>query len=181
MSNTTTASKNFLQEIPEEKKKLFELKFTVYTDGSCDPTSNNKPGGWAALLIDNKGKLIEMKGAEQPTTNNRMELLAIINSLKFLLENNPDETVRQYMCVDLYTDSTYCTNSIREWISKWIADGSLTNRPNSDLLLQAYELTQKFGSNLVIKWLPRNSTEELVFCDSMANKMRDSLNHKTNN
>jgi ribonuclease HI len=173
---SSTQGKDFLQEIPEDKKKLFELKFYVYTDGSC---SANK-GGWAALVIDNKGKHTELKGSADQTTNNRMELTAIINSLVWLLEKFQDESVRQYVCVDLYTDSTYCTNSIREWIDKWITDGTIASRPNAELLLQVNQLVQKFGSNLTIKWLPRNSTEELTYCDRIANDMRESLSKASN-
>lgn len=91
-------------------------KVDIYTDGAC--SGNPGPGGWAGILFyKSKEKIVS--GAEQNTTNNRMELLAVINSLKTLKE--PCE-------VDLFTDSAYVHNAItQDWITTW----QLSNWKNS--------------------------------------------------
>lgn len=80
---------------------------TIYTDGAC--RGNPGPGGWGAILQFGEHEK-ELYGAEPATTNNRMELIAPIEALKSL--KKPCE-------VDLYTDSTYVRNGIREWLKKW--------------------------------------------------------------
>lgn len=83
-------------------------KVEIYTDGAC--SCNPGPGGWAGILSFN-GREKVVSGGEQNTTNNRMELTAVIESLKMLKE--PCE-------VDLYTDSAYVCNAITEdWITAW--------------------------------------------------------------
>ncbi len=79
----------------------------IYTDGACDP--NPGPGGWAALLrYGNRKK--EIKGSEQQTTNNRMELTAAVQALQAL--NRPCQ-------VEFHTDSEYLKRGITEWLSAW--------------------------------------------------------------
>lgn len=79
----------------------------IYTDGACK--GNPGIGGWGALLhYQDKQKTI--KGAEENTTNNRMELTAAIEALKSL--NRPCQ-------VTLYTDSTYVQKGITEWMTNW--------------------------------------------------------------
>jgi ribonuclease HI len=79
----------------------------VYADGACK--GNPGPGGWGALLTTN-GKLKEIFGGESPTTNNRMELMAVISAL---------ETLKRPCKVVLYTDSQYVQKGISEWIHAW--------------------------------------------------------------
>ena len=83
-------------------------KVTIYTDGAC--SGNPGPGGWGAILMY-KGKSKEFSGADPMTTNNRMELLAVISALEAL--NEPCE-------VELYTDSQYVSNAINlGWLESW--------------------------------------------------------------
>lgn len=92
-------------------------KITIYTDGAC--SGNPGVGGWGAVLMYGKTKK-EISGAEENTTNNRMELLASINALNKLKE--PCE-------VELYSDSAYLINAFKEgWIDNW----KLNNWRNSD-------------------------------------------------
>ncbi len=84
---------------------------TIYTDGSCDP--NPGPGGYAAILIFQNTKK-EINGSENPTTNNRMELMAAIQALEVL------ETPHN---VKLFTDSKYLQLGIEEWMPNWIKRG----------------------------------------------------------
>ena len=82
---------------------------TVYTDGAC--SGNPGPGGWGAILIY-KGVEKTMSGGERSTTNNRMELTAVIQALSALKE--PCK-------VELYTDSQYVVNAINEgWLADWV-------------------------------------------------------------
>ena len=81
---------------------------TIYTDGAC--SGNPGIGGWGAVLMYKNSKK-EIFGAEESTTNNRMELLAVINALRLLKE--PCE-------IDLYSDSAYVVNAfINGWIESW--------------------------------------------------------------
>jgi len=79
----------------------------IYTDGAC--RGNPGPGGWGALLVAGDRER-ELWGGEPLTTNNRMELTAAIRGL---------EALKRRCKVDLYTDSQYVRNGIREWLAQW--------------------------------------------------------------
>ena len=85
-------------------------KILIYTDGAC--SGNPGPGGWGAVLIyslDQKS-VQEISGFSPATTNNIMELTAVIEALK-LLENGSS--------IEIYTDSKYVMNGITDWINNW--------------------------------------------------------------
>jgi len=82
-------------------------KITIYTDGAC--SGNPGPGGWAALLMYQEVQKT-ISGHNPHTTNNQMELLAVIEALKVL---------KSKCSVALYTDSEYVRKGITEWIFKW--------------------------------------------------------------
>lgn len=81
----------------------------IYTDGAC--SGNPGPGGWAAILMYKENKK-EISGGEKNTTNNIMELTAVIEGLKLL----------KYPCnVQVYSDSAYVVNAFKQnWIENWI-------------------------------------------------------------
>jgi len=80
----------------------------IYTDGACK--GNPGPGGWGALIINNSEKK-EIYGGENETTNNRMELSAVIEGLK---------AVDDQACpLTIFTDSTYVLKGMSEWINGW--------------------------------------------------------------
>ena len=80
----------------------------IYTDGSCK--GNPGPGGWGALIIS-RGDKKEIYGGEEKTTNNRMELSAVIEALK---------TIDNQVCpLTIFTDSTYVLKGMSEWIKGW--------------------------------------------------------------
>lgn len=91
-----------------------ELPFVeLFTDGAC--SGNPGPGGWAFILRHPaSGKQIERSGAERETTNNRMEMMAVIRGL---------ESLKQRARVDLMTDSTYVGKGVSQWLPKWKAAG----------------------------------------------------------
>lgn len=83
----------------------------VYTDGACK--GNPGPGGWGALLVAGDRER-ELFGGEPATTNNRMELTAVIRAL---------EALKRPVAVKLYTDSEYVRRGISEWLPAWKARG----------------------------------------------------------
>lgn len=83
----------------------------IYTDGAC--SGNPGPGGWAYIYLSD-GQVHEAGGAAKPTTNNRMEIEAVIQSLEFHLENNPKKII------ELYSDSTLLINACTKWLKNWI-------------------------------------------------------------
>jgi len=83
----------------------------IYTDGAC--RGNPGPGGWGATLEMGE-HFRELSGAEAMTTNNRMELTAVISAL---------EALKRPVPVKLYTDSEYVRRGITEWLKSWKARG----------------------------------------------------------
>jgi len=87
----------------------------IYTDGACiNNGCEDSSGGWAAIL-EGGGSQIRMSGSEKPTTNNRMELRAVLEGLKAI----PTRSTK----VRLYTDSAYARNGCRTWLPKWKENG----------------------------------------------------------
>ncbi len=112
----------------------------IYTDGSC--LRNPGDGGWAAIInIDGETK--EISGSERDTTNNRMELLAPINALKQMKQNEQ---------IEIYTDSQYVKLGITDWINKWVLNNWKTSKKedvkNKDLWVELYNLNE----TLDVKW-----------------------------
>ncbi len=107
----------------------------IYTDGAC--RGNTGPGGWGALLTAGKRRK-EMHGGEAETTNNRMELTAVIEALNAL---NGEQKVT------LYTDSKYVMDGITRWIDNWKKRGWKTSakKPvkNQDLWIALDEARQR--------------------------------------
>jgi ribonuclease HI len=93
---------------------MSEEPIRIYTDGACK--GNPGPGGWGALLM-HEGKERELHGGEAQTTNNRMELMAVIESLRAL---------KRTSTVEIHTDSSYVQQGMSAWIHKWKRQGWLT-------------------------------------------------------
>jgi ribonuclease HI len=98
-----------------------ESEVTLYTDGGC--SGNPGPGGWAYILVHPaSGKTVEQSGGERVTTNNRMELQAVVEGLKAL---------KRPTHVTLCTDSVYVGKGLSEWMPKWKAAGWRRRENNS--------------------------------------------------
>jgi len=112
----------------------------IYTDGSC--LTNPGDGGWAAI-INFDGEIKKISGNEKNTTNNRMELMAPINALKYINSKDP---------IEIFTDSKYVKNGITEWINTWVLNNWKTSNKedvkNKDLWIELYKLNQ----SLNVKW-----------------------------
>jgi ribonuclease HI len=90
-----------------------EVEVQLFADGAC--SGNPGPGGWAFLLRHPAtGKELQRSGAERQTTNNRMELMAVLRGL---------EALKRPAAVELLTDSTYVGKGLTLWLSKWKANG----------------------------------------------------------
>ena len=138
----------------------------IYTDGAC--RGNPGPGGWAAVLSAG-GREKEIFGAQPLTTNNRMELQAVIEALSAL---------KRPLQVRLYTDSQYVRRGILEWLPQWKARGWKTadRKPvkNQDL----WQLLETAAARHRIEWhwvpghagIPGNER-----CDLLANAAIDGL------
>lgn len=142
---------------------------TLYTDGAC--SGNPGPGGWSAILAYN-GHELELSGGEAETTNNRMELTAVIRGL---------EKLREPCIVELYSDSKYVIDALEKgWALGWQKRGWIKSdkKPalNPDLWEILLRLTQKH--ELHYHWVkghgddPKNNR-----CDELAvaqwKKIRD--------
>ena len=131
-------------------------KVEIFTDGSS--LGNPGPGGWCALLrYKNHEKILS--GGEDYTTNNRMELIAVIEALKALKE--PCE-------VELFSDSTYVLKGIDEWLEGWIKK-DFKKVKNVDLWKKFIDLSKKHKIN--INWVKGHSGhKENEICDKIARK-----------
>lgn len=107
------------------------MKVIIHTDGAC--SGNPGPGGWGAVLEYGKHKK-EISGGEKETTNNRMELMAVIEALKI---------IKKPCNIEIYTDSTYVQKGITEWINNWKKKGWKKIK-NIDLWQELDELASKY-------------------------------------
>ena len=92
----------------------------IYTDGAC--RGNPGPGGWGVVLIWGQHRR-ELSGGESSTTNNRMELTAVIRGL---------EALKRPVDLDIYSDSSYVVQGVTKWLPNWIKRG--WRRPKGELL-----------------------------------------------
>ena len=118
----------------------------IYTDGACK--GNPGPGGWGALLLSPDGTEKEMFGGELETTNNRMEMMAVIQALQIL---------KRPCVVTLHLDSQYVLKGITEWLAGWKAKGWKTaaKQPvkNVDLWQQLDQLVAQNGHSIDWRWV----------------------------
>jgi ribonuclease HI len=138
----------------------------IYTDGAC--RGNPGPGGWAALLSFGSREK-ELAGAEALTTNNRMEMTAVIRAL---------EALKRPVRVRVYTDSEYVRRGITEWLRNWKARGWRTadRKPvkNQDLWERLDALAA--GHEIEWHWVPGHAGvpgNERV--DRLANEAIDAM------
>ena len=135
-------------------------KVELYTDGAC--SGNPGPGGWGVIL-KYKDAEREMSGGEAETTNNRMEITAVIEGLRALKEP---------CSVDVYSDSKYVVDAVNlGWVFKWKANGWMRNKNEKalnpklwDELLSLLEI-----HNVTFHWVKgHNGHPENERCDALA-------------
>jgi ribonuclease HI len=136
---------------------------TIYTDGACK--GNPGPGGWGVLLKSGTVEK-ELFGGERETTNNRMEMMAVIQALKAL---------KRPCQVSLHLDSKYVLQGITEWLPGWKAKGWKTaaKQPvkNVDLWQQLDALVHTGGHEIKWQWVKGHAGDPgNERADALANK-----------
>ena len=112
----------------------------VFTDGACK--GNPGQGGWGALIIENDTER-EIYGGESNTTNNRMELMAVIRALELLKEQND---------ITVFTDSTYVQKGISEWIINWKRNGWKSSNKKSVKNKDLWVELDNLNNLMSVKW-----------------------------
>ncbi|MCP4130597.1 MAG: ribonuclease HI [bacterium] len=134
-------------------------KVHIYTDGAC--SGNPGPGGWGAVLKYGD-HVKELSGGERDTTNNRMELQAVIEALKALKEKT--ELV-------ITTDSTYVKNGITQWIFNWVKNNWKTASKKSVKNKELWQELLKLSKLHTIEWVwvkGHSGHPENERCDQLA-------------
>lgn len=165
------------------------MALDIYTDGGC--SGNPGLGGWAYVMVQKtfqgEAVLAEARGAERSTTNNRMELFAVISALKALKKaagsKNPERVIPAKKVMVL-TDSQYVQKGITEWIKKWKQNSWRTSdkKPvkNQDLWKELDSLAEEFSPDWEwVKGHAGNVYNER--CDSLTQKAIRSLAKKPDN
>ena len=112
----------------------------IYTDGSCLENPGN--GGWAAIIFINDEKVV-ITGNKKNTTNNQMELMAAIESLKKIPEGQE---------VEIFTDSQYVKQGITDWIEKWIQNNWKTSSKQKVKNVELWKELNIVSKKHKIKW-----------------------------
>jgi len=125
-------------------------KLLVYTDGCCEP--NPGRGGWSYVVKKNGGYDI-VWGSVEFTTNNRMELIAMLKALYFL-----DKLPSKVPAI-IYSDSTYCVNGANEWMHSWAKGGWKKNIKNTDLWKDIYDVFNR-NHQIRVSWIRGHNGNE---------------------
>ncbi len=138
----------------------------IWTDGSC--LGNPGAGGWAFIATDGKN-IAERNGGEKNTTNNRMELSAVIAALN---------ATKKHKSVEIHTDSQYVKNGMETWLKNWKAKNWRTadRKPvkNQDLWMQL----DKLASDIEIHWVWVRGHDGEEFnerCDELAKQYAEKM------
>jgi ribonuclease HI len=138
---------------------------TIYTDGSS--RGNPGPGGYGAILMFGPHRK-ELSGGYRHTTNNRMELMAVIAGLEALKKDGLNITI--------YSDSQYVVKAVEEkWLQNWIRTQFKGGKKNRDLWMRYHQLAQKH--QIRFKWVKGHADNPLNNrCDELATAAADSGN-----
>ena len=141
-SNTRIGLQDFINDLPDDKKLIM---IEIYTDGSCINTC----GGAGFIAINGEQVICDGFVSFKETTNNRMELSAIICAFELICDNNWDNCI-------IHTDSEYCQKGYTTWMDSWVkkswkkADGKVVL--NQDLWEILYNYKKKY-SNVKLVWV----------------------------
>jgi len=138
---------------------------SIHTDGGC--RHNPGLGAWAFVVSD-AYDIIETQSASKPhTTNNEMELTAILKALN---------VARSYCClVTIYSDSQYAIKTITEWAPKWKAANTLHSHKNSELIENILSLYDKVRNRVDFEWVKAHSTNPYNnLADRLVNQSMDA-------
>jgi ribonuclease HI len=137
-------------------------KVKIYTDGACSQNGSWE-GGWAFIIVTDS-LVYKKNGYSKQTTNQKMELTAILEAL---------ESLKEPSSVNIYTDSMYCVNTINTWLENWLRENH-SKRANFDLWTRFYELSK--GHFIKAIHVRGHSTNDLNNeCDELAVKGRNQI------
>lgn len=141
------------------------MQVTLYTDGAS--RGNPGPGGYGVVLLWGQHKK-ELSQGYRLTTNNRMELMAVIAALEAMKKNN--------LTLTIYSDSNYVVKAYEEgWLTNWIKTDFKGGKKNKDLWLRFYELSKNHRINF--KWVKGHHTNTYNNrCDELATQAADGNN-----
>lgn len=117
----------------------------VFSDGAC--SGNPGPGGWGSIIATSDHQVLELGGQEAHTTNNRMELTAVIEALQVLETLPPTGSP-----IDICTDSTYVIRGITQWVWNWRKRGWITTEGKDVMNMDLWKKLSKTVSNKEINW-----------------------------
>ena len=134
----------------------------IYTDGSS--RGNPGPGGYGVVMMWGDKKK-ELSAGYRHTTNNRMELMAVVVALQNITKKN--------IALTIYTDSQYVVNSIeKKWLNNWIKTNFAGGKKNKDLWLQYHQLAKDF--KVKMKWVKGHTDNAFNNrCDELATTAAD--------
>lgn len=147
----------------------------IFTDGGC--RSNPGIGGWGFYIPDFCNA--KSYGYCKQTTNNCMELTAVLEALKFVNKGFNSGKLTGYDTIIVKTDSAYCINVLSKWIYRWLNNKSLPERKNWQLIYKIYILIKIFsekGWKVKFQHVSGHSgVEGNEIADQLANKAMDKL------
>eukprot|EP01036_Dinobryon_divergens_P044257 gene44257-59036_t len=143
-------------------RRAMTRRVTLYTDGAC--SGNPGPGGWGVVLLFGEHRK-DLCGGEPLTTNNRMELMAVIVALEALTKEGLD--------IDIYTDSKYVCDAVEKgWLWGWIKKG-FKDKKNPDLWMRFANLYKKH--TIRFNWVKGHAGHpENERCDRLATEAADN-------
>lgn len=148
----------------------------IYTDGGC--RGNPGLGSYAAIIYRNGVPYMKYGDCYEQTTNNEMEVSALLLALCFVNAMNDAGNVFKYV---IYSDSAYAVNTYNDWLESWVISGKINVKKNNDLWKQIYSLKlklQKSGVNLaVIKVKGHSGVPKNVEVDKLVNQLMDQKKH----
>jgi ribonuclease HI len=124
-------------------------EFEIYTDGACIGNGQkDNIGGWSFVIVENDKNISEAVGVEFNTTNNRQEILGVLNSLRCCVEHDIESFV-------IYSDSQYVVKGFNDWmygwaLKRWMRKGELI--PNADLWKDMFEIKKSF-EKVDLQWV----------------------------
>ncbi len=157
------------------KAKASEVDFSsglhVFTDGACDP--NPCPGGWAFVVIKNGAIIHNESGSDAATTNNRMEMQAVIAAVRWMESSG-------YAAVQVHSDSQYCVKGANEWRHGWARKNWMCGEnliPNADLWQQMSAILD--AVSVPLNWvrghsgIPGNEAADRLACDALKRGLQE--------
>lgn len=150
-----------------------DILFRVYTDGGCKKP--NGPGGYAAVIEDGSGTRLDViSGGSISTTNNKMELSAVLHGLLYVVDKATSHNIR----VELISDSEYVVNGLNEWVETWKAFGwrkanGSTHIANLDLWKALYDLKHAFMEFVAVHVYGHTGHPQNELCDKLASEEQE--------